>query len=1466
MPDQHMHQASSIVKYESVEKGSHSPPSTAGFTSQRVAPQGVRSVSRGWLSRSLLWGISFIVLTSALGVVGAGGLLSPLSSASMGAHVPQGPTQGQRLLQDAAQSLSAGDGPAHGIPSRCSAVTGAGEVTCSSLTPVPPTLAWSPIGSPQGRSGVSMVYDAADGYVVLFSGGSSSAVQGDTWIFQNGKWTELSPLVSPSPRLGAYMTYYSTGGYVLLFGGWGGNSGPYEYGDTWAFSGGNWQLLIPQNSCQGSGGALSCPSPRDSGSLADNPSLGVAILFGGYGGYGDTWEFSNGKWIQLISSAACTQGGGNTTCPSARSDGAMAWDPVLSGDVLFGGDNGTALNDTWLFHAGKWTELIAPTACTAVTGTEPCPAPREESSLAYDSTDGYMVLFGGYDGSSVDFGDTWTLVNSTWHYLSAASGCANCPGTRSLAGLADDPALGGLLMFGGYAYRGDSWIFAQGNWTPEAPSNAPTARWGASMAWDPAENMVLLFGGTDGSAFNDTWGFAAGTWTLLDSSVVCRTSACPSPRSGAAMGWDATTGQMVLFGGQSSTGTVLRDTWAFAAGAWTEVLASGSCTSTTCPSARTNASLAWDATDLELVLFGGHATSYYNDTWTFSGSNWHEVLSSTQCASQPCPSARAGASFAAAPLGQGGLVLFGGATAATTFVNDTWGFAGGAWTDLESSTQCLTVACPSPRAGAAMAFYPTDNVDILFGGATNSSAFSDTWSFAGNTWTSLSLYGPSSRSSSGFGYDAQGGYLVLVGGQQYGQALGDVWAIGLPFAVATPTASSLPVDLGQSLTFSDTSSGGGASTAINWEGLPPGCATSSPTASITCTPSMNGTYYVTTVAVPGNGLPGVTSNFLSFTVNTDPSVTIRANSTQAALGTNLTLQAVAQGGTASFGQYLWTGLPPGCAPSVSSGATQVCALTSATDLGSWQIVVNVVDSSGYNTTSSPFPLTVSVAPWSLTLVATPSVIDLTQYLTMNAQANGFTGALTYKWTGLPPGCTPASNTSANILCPPTATGTFEISVSAYNVTAGTQTSLPSTVIINPALGAPTLAASSNYLAQGQTLQLQTKISGGTSPYTFKWTGLPPGCLAGDASGMSCVPSQTGQFNISVAAIDATGQQSTTASVHVEVNATLQSVVLIASSDAVDVGGSLYLNATVQGNAANAQLTWQGLPPGCTAGGTNLSCSPTQPGTDSILLTASLPGQAPLHSNLVVVHVYPVLSQPQLVLSATSVAAGEKVLLSVNVTGGDAPYSYRWSGLPMGCLSANLPEISCTPATNGTFDVWVTVTDALGSSTFASDSLTVTHAAAAASSSGQSIPDGWLFLTLLLVVVLLMVILLLLMWRKDREGHHVGTPPSEGYGVAPTPSPPENRIPTGEGAPPSPNDSGPAPSSSGGEAPAASAQPAGTAPANWRGYRPVPRNTGPRPEFGGYDPAQGKSTAANRSDPSPATSEGSAEHSTTEQDG
>lgn len=309
------------------------------------------------------------------------------------------------------------------------------------LTPTPLAPSWAKLSarpSPPASSGAMMAYDVADGYVLVLVGNES-------WKYLGGTWTQLHPKISPPTRSGM-MAYDPKDKNVVLFGGIGtgcGSANNWFCNDTWTFAAGQWTNVTSSTN----------PGLLASGSMAYDPQVGRVLQFGGYydpcgcvdwisnslsyfdngnwtiphakganstlpgeavsiaydakdrylvefGGFiysstgATTWNYSHRQWTEINTSRS----------PSFRELDSLVFDPKLGCLVLFGGVAGaghsTVVNDTWKFVGGNWTKLHP--AQSPLTGLGP--------AVAYDTADGYLLLFGGrssWNGS--DTNETWVF-------------------------------------------------------------------------------------------------------------------------------------------------------------------------------------------------------------------------------------------------------------------------------------------------------------------------------------------------------------------------------------------------------------------------------------------------------------------------------------------------------------------------------------------------------------------------------------------------------------------------------------------------------------------------------------------------------------------------------------------------------------------------------------------------------------------------------------------------------------------------------------------------------------------------------------------------------------------------------------------------------------------------------------------------------------------------------------------------
>ncbi|MDE1819552.1 MAG: PKD domain-containing protein [Euryarchaeota archaeon] len=953
------------------------------------------------------------------------------------------------------------------------------------------------------RDAASMVYDPADGTVVLFGGYFSGLTQADTWEYHGGVWYPVDSPISPPARYAAAMVYDIPAGYVLLFGGQGaGTSGSLQ--DTWEFSGGTWVQLT----------STSSPGTRYGATMTYDAADGYVVLFGGFGcstGSGcvasllqDTWQFSGGAWTQLTP----------TTSPGTRYDASMTYDTADGYVVLFGGlgcstGSGCAANeiqDTWKFTGTTWTQL----SILALPGA------RNGASMTYDGADGYVVLFGGYGcftGSSCGLHwlqETWKLMGTTWTLLTPAAS----PGIREGATMTYDVTDGYVVLFGGHGPGSagglqDTWKFSGGTWAQLAPTTSPGTRTGATMTFDVRDGYVVLFGGfgcSTGSGctvdyLQDTWKFTGTTWTQLSPTT------SPGTRLAASMVYDSADRYVALFGGYGcSTGSgcavgYLQDTWKFTGTTWTQL------TPATSPGTREYASMTYDAADGYVVLFGGYGcytgssctVDYLQDTWQFTGTTWSQFAPTTS------PGTRYDASMTY-DTADGYVMLFGGfgCSTACNWLQDTWSFG-----------IPLTDATPSASPSSLDVGQALLLTSSATGGGQGASHEFGWWGLPPGCSTAVLTVSVSCTPSKAGTY-----YVGTVVSESNGipLATGPTTTVTVyPDPSATASGSASSRDAGQTVTLTGLTSGGlGPFSGIVWNGLPTAsscAAAGSLTCAITLSSSGVGQWTITVSATDANGF---TATSMGVALTVDPALCASpcgiSGGTSLDVGQTATVQASVNGGTGTY-SYAWSALSGAGCPTTSA-STVDCTPTAT---GSFTVAFVATDTNGATTAALGVVLTVSADPTITAPTASRATLDVGQATTLTTTDAGGSGTLVVSWSGLPTGC--LSSNTLSFSCSPTAVGTFTVYANVQDTHLYNATSGPLTVVVSPRLNPGGSFASPASLDLGQATTFVTNVNGGTGSYSYGWMALPPGCAAADTGTLVCTPTATGSFLVTVSVVD-----------------------------------------------------------------------------------------------------------------------------------------------------------------------------------------------------------------------------------------------------------------------------------------------------------------------------------------------------------
>jgi hypothetical protein len=307
------------------------------------------------------------------------------------------------------------------------------------------------------------------------------------------------------------------------------------------------------------------------------------------------------QWSMICQGGGATISGRCVPQPPNLQFPSGSWDAAGNQFVAFGGVSGaTYWSATMAFKFGTphWTTLSPGTV----------PAGRANASMVYDSTDNFPVLVGGYtkNGTTVAhwLADAWKWTGGNWVSLTVPGGFEK----RTGGCLVNVPLISG---HGGY---------------------------------------ILLYGGSFGRAstfgssyLTSTWEFAAGTWTNVTATAG---TLSPPGRTNAGCAYDSADSYGVLFGGLSSAGALLGDTWQWdptvnTTGSWHRLYANGAGGQ---PNARFAPSMADISTAPYVELYSGAYGTFaaptinpIGDFWKFVGGSWTNITSTTLSAGRlPC--------------------------------------------------------------------------------------------------------------------------------------------------------------------------------------------------------------------------------------------------------------------------------------------------------------------------------------------------------------------------------------------------------------------------------------------------------------------------------------------------------------------------------------------------------------------------------------------------------------------------------------------------------------------------------------------------------------------------------------------------------------------------------------------------------------------------------------------------------------
>jgi hypothetical protein len=291
----------------------------------------------------------------------------------------------------------------------------------------------------------------------------------------------------------------------------------------------------------------------------------------------------------------------------------------------------------------------------------------------------------------------------------------------------------------------------------QAPLVAPPGLFNHAMAYDFVRGRVVVHGGSTETYSDQTWEWDGQSWELACGGG----TSCDAPVGAVGgLAFDSARGEVVLFGGDAA-GRCADETWAWNGERWYLLHPGGA----GAPAGVCGTSAAYDAARGRLVLFGGFsdpadiAGSTTDALWEWDGQQWTLACGGSSGCSGP--SARRYAALAFDPSSEV-TVLFGGSSGS----GETWTWDGTAWDQRCDGVPASDTCASSPGGRTRHAMTSDQKAGVwLFGGG----AYSDElWSWDGDDWQlrcggATTCSGPSGRRTA-VTFDAARGALVLFGG------------------------------------------------------------------------------------------------------------------------------------------------------------------------------------------------------------------------------------------------------------------------------------------------------------------------------------------------------------------------------------------------------------------------------------------------------------------------------------------------------------------------------------------------------------------------------------------------------------------------------------------------------------------------------------------------------------------------------
>jgi outer membrane protein assembly factor BamB len=550
-------------------------------------------------------------------------------------------------------------------------------------------------------------------------------------------------------------------------------------------------------------------------------------------------------------------------------------------------------------------------------------------------------------------------------------------------------------------------------------------------------------------------------------------------------------------------------------------------------------------------------------------------------------------------------------------------------------------------------------------GTAASGATSSTWTFAP---TSSGLYNVHVNVTDGAGFTAKSNTATVTVN---------------PALSVTVSPSSAVLDVGQSQLFSSTVSGGTPSYIYQWY-LNGTLVTGATSATWTFTPASAGSNSVSMRVNDGAGAQAI-SNTVTVTVNIAPTVGISPSATVIDFGQSQLFTSSVTGGTLPL-VYQWC--LNGTAVSGASGSSWTFTPNST---GPYTVYLNVTDNVGVRAKSNIASVTVNPAP-SVSISPASATLDAGQSKQFNSTISGGSSPYYYQWYLNSAPVSGATNPSWTFT--PASTGSFTVYLNVTDGVGVTAKSNIASVTVNPALSLSVSPASA-VMDVGQSKQFNSTVTGGTSPFVYQWYLNGTAASGATNSTWAFAPSSSGSYNIYVNVTDTVGFTAKSNTATVTVNPSL-SVSVSPMTAVLIVGQSQLFSSSVSGGTPSYIYQWYlngTLVTGATSATWNFTTASV--GTYQVYVKVTDGVNAVAQSPNAQLTANP-LPQPGVIISPSSAAfdLGQSVSFTSSQTGGTPPYTYQWYLNGSAASGATSSSWTFTPASTGSYQVYLNVTDSL----------------------------------------------------------------------------------------------------------------------------------------------------------------------------